>query len=242
MTSLNHTPVPLARIRLDGGTQSRAETHQAYVRELALVLDELPPPETFTDGKWHWPGDGHHTILAHHLVGRTTVICVVHKGTARDALIYGMQKNAERHRQTQGLRWNSADKRAAAALLLADAEWSRESNQWIADRAGCGPTLIAELRAELSPRSGEMRVVRRGNQVYELAPARPEERLRLHQEADAAALAEGAEPEREGDGLRTLEFRVPVLIARLYDELSESRQRGVLAGLAGSIRKAGRAA
>jgi ParB-like nuclease domain len=120
--------VPLARIPTDEGAQTRVKVRTAVVRDYAAAMIgqlaegglRFPPVILFTDGQNYWLGDGFHRILAAGKAGLTEIAAEVRPGTQRDALLFGICANS-----AHGLPRTQADKRKAAALLLADAEWSQ---------------------------------------------------------------------------------------------------------------------
>jgi len=59
--------LPLERIRLDGGTQSRATLDDRVVAEYVEHMDagaRFPPVPLFYDGQDYWPPDGFHRLAA----------------------------------------------------------------------------------------------------------------------------------------------------------------------------------
>lgn len=133
------------QIRMDGGTQSRADIDEATVREYQEAMAagaEFPPPIVFHDGSTYWLADGFHRVFAWRrvsLAGR--VQCDIRQGTQRDAVLYSVGANT-RH----GLRRNPADKRRAVLRLLHDPEWGQWSSRAIADKCGVSHTFVDDLR------------------------------------------------------------------------------------------------
>jgi hypothetical protein len=62
-------------------------------------------------------------------------------GSVRDAILFACGAN-----QTNGLRRTYQDKRHAVARLLADPEWRKRSDRWIAEACGVGHPLVADVR------------------------------------------------------------------------------------------------
>jgi hypothetical protein len=139
------TRIPLERIRLDGGTQARAELDSEAVKDYAAAYqagDELPPVVLFSDGPYLWMADGFHRYGGAKLAGLKEIEAEVREGTQRDALLYAVGCN-----DTHGLRRTPADKRHAVALLLADPEWAERSDNWIAEQCRVSQPFVANVRA-----------------------------------------------------------------------------------------------
>lgn len=152
-------------IRLDGDTQCRVsineETVEDYTEKIQEANGEWPfdPIDVFHDGTDHFAADGFHRTLAAIRAKRASIPCTVHRGTAKDARIFGMTAN-DHH----GLRMNRADKRSCVEWLL-DNEKSLPQKE-IAAKAGVSKrlvqTIVAERRsaqntekAQIAPSSGE---------------------------------------------------------------------------------------
>jgi hypothetical protein len=145
--------IPLDQIRDDGGTQARVGIpNEGAVDDYREHLDQLPPADVFFDGADYWLADGFHRYLAHHEENRATMLCCVHRGGQRDALLYAIGANAG-----HGLRRSNADKRNAVELLLDDEQWSKNSDRWIAKAAGVTQPFVSRVRKELfgEPRANE---------------------------------------------------------------------------------------
>lgn len=139
--------LPLDAVCIDGGTQARTAINDAIVEDYAEVLREagpdawpFPPVDVFADGTRHHLADGFHRLLAALRVKRATVPCRIHKGTARDAKIFGMTAN-DKH----GLRMSREDKRACVAWLLADREMLTQPQ--IAALAGVSVSTVKRVAA-----------------------------------------------------------------------------------------------
>jgi len=145
MAEANLTSLRLTKIRVDGGTQMRAELSRDVIVDLAEVLDDLPPAVVFYDGQDYWLADGFHRYGAHSHAARKHMIVEVQPGTRRDAILYAAGANRK-----HGLRRTNADKRRAVETLLRDEEWGQWSDREIARRCAVSHPLVAEIRAELS--------------------------------------------------------------------------------------------
>ena len=136
--------MPLEDIRLNGGTQMRAQIDLDTIKDYADVIDELPPIVVFDDGKAHWLADGFHRFKAAQFAGREAIACDIHKGSRRDAILFAAQANAK-----HGLRRSNADKRKAVLALVCDREWSKWSNTEIARRCCVDESMVRRWRREL---------------------------------------------------------------------------------------------
>jgi ParB/Sulfiredoxin domain len=145
----------------DGGTQSRVSISEETVADYTEVIESngrdcpFPPIVVFHDGNQHLVADGFHRVLAARRAKRDYIPCEVRKGTAQDALRYGMTAN-----DTHGLRPSSADKRNCVELLLDGDE--KLTRQEIADIAGVSKRTVQRIASErrdggvtLSPPSGQ---------------------------------------------------------------------------------------
>lgn len=102
----------------DADTQSRVAISEDTVEEYAEKIADakswpLSELDVFHDGSRYMVADGFHRTLAAHKAKRASVPCRIHKGTAKDARIFGMTAN-DRH----GLRMSRADKRHCVEWLL----------------------------------------------------------------------------------------------------------------------------
>ncbi len=148
--------IPLAAIRTDGGTQSRAELNQIVIADYAEAVingAQFPPIIMFYDGSDYWLADGFHRVQAAHQAGLESINADVRQGTLRDAVLYSVGANA-----AHGLRRTNADKRRAVTHLLTDAEWSQWSDREIARRCGVSNNFVSELRRSLSSDDSDTRI------------------------------------------------------------------------------------
>ncbi len=145
----------------DGGTQSRVSISEETVAAYTEVIESngsawpFPPIVVFHDGSQYLVADGFHRVLAARRAKRDYIPCEVRKGTAQDALRYGMTAN-----DTHGLRPTSADKRKCVELLLDGDE--KLTRQEIADIAGVAKRTVQRIVSErrdggvtLSPPRGQ---------------------------------------------------------------------------------------
>lgn len=167
--------VSIDKIRMDGGTQPRAQLYEGVVTEYAEDMRngfEFPPVTLYYDGDQYWLADGFHRVRAQELNGAKDVIAQVHLGTQRDAVLYAVGANA-----VHGLRRTNADKRRAVEKLLRDDEWNRWSDREIARRCGVGNKFVGDVRRDLCVSETHMglpninptvRFAERGGTVYEI--------------------------------------------------------------------------
>ena len=139
-----HSTLPIAHVRVDGGTQPRAQMDWAMVAEYRVALDggaTFPPVVVFYDGESHWLADGFHRLSAANERGAEDISADVRQGTRRDAILYSVGANA-----SHGLRRTNADKRRAVLRLLGDEEWGGWSDREIARRCEVSAPLVARVR------------------------------------------------------------------------------------------------
>ena len=160
----------LERIKIDGGTQQRAEICLATVAEYAeayLADEEMPPVAVMYDGVDHWLIDGFHRYHAARKAGMTHIDADITHGTRREAVLHSVGVNV-----AHGLRRTNADKRKAVQTLLDDDEWCLWSNEAIAKACVVSPHTVAELKsisanAEIEPtkfeRNGKTHLINTAN-------------------------------------------------------------------------------
>jgi len=160
----------LSSIRIDGGTQLRAETDDETVASYAqdmLAGDVFPPVVVYHDGIDIWLSDGFHRYLAVQQTGKDEIDSDVRQGTLRDALLYAAEANRK-----HGLPLSNKDKRRVAEIFLSDSEWAQWSDREIARRTGLSNRFISTMRQELSVNGSQMeRKVERNGTVYTLNTA-----------------------------------------------------------------------
>jgi hypothetical protein len=141
----------LDSIRIDGGTQSRAELDDDAVTDYAAIIrdgTDFPPVIVFNDGKHNWLADGFHRWHAYRSAGATEIAADVRKGTKRDAKLFSAGANTD-----HGLRRTNADKRSAVMVLLSDKEWAKWSDREIAKQCGVSDRFVNGLRGDTANRS-----------------------------------------------------------------------------------------
>jgi len=139
--------IEIARLRMDGGTQPRAEVNRETIDEYAGAMkagEVFPAVIVFHSGSDYWLADGFHRVNAAKLAGRARVPADVRQGTRRDAVLFACGAN-----HGHGLRRTNADKRRAVETLLRDDEWVRWSDREIAKRCAVADTTVGSIRKEL---------------------------------------------------------------------------------------------
>lgn len=135
-------------VRIDGGTQMRAELNATTIEEYAVAMQagaQFPAIVVYYDGSDYWLGDGFHRLAARRKLLEGAVECEVRSGTRRDAVLCAAGANA-----AHGLRRTNADKRRAVEALLRDEEWAQWSDREIARRCAVDHKTVGALRGELS--------------------------------------------------------------------------------------------
>lgn len=95
---MDATPIKLAQVRTDGGTQMRAEISEERVQEYAEALQdgaEFPPIVVYFDGNDHWLADGFHRLGAFAQARKTEIPARVFDGSLKDAIGYALRANAK---------------------------------------------------------------------------------------------------------------------------------------------------
>lgn len=136
----------LGKIRIDGGTQPRAELREDTITEYAEAMAGgalFPPVDVFYDGADYWLADGFHRWHAAKKLGLTDISAQVHQGTLRDAVLFSVSANA-----AHGMRRTNEDKRRAVMRLLEDLEWGRWSNREIAKRCAVSEYMVRAMRPD----------------------------------------------------------------------------------------------
>lgn len=159
--------LPIEQIRLDGGTQSRAQINMAVVAEYAEEMQagaQFPRPTVFHDGQSYWLVDGFHRLYAHkQAFPEYPMWCEVQDGTQQEAIWESLKQNL-----SHGLRRTNADKRKAVETALI--KFTNKSDREIAAQCGASHPTVINIRKELEL-SGkiyqiEARTVTRGGTTY----------------------------------------------------------------------------
>ena len=138
----------LRSIRIDGGTQSRAELNHATVDEYSEAMaegDTFPPIVVFFDGSSYWLADGFHRYFGADHAGMTEIQAEVLHGTQQDAQLFSFSVNA-----AHGLRRTNADKRKAVMGALQHPVSGQWSDRQIAKHCGVHHGTVGTVRASLA--------------------------------------------------------------------------------------------
>ena len=159
-------------IKVDGGTQMRAQLDAATVTEYADTMAEagwgkFPPLIAYYDGTDYWLADGFHRLAAFRSIANFSDALIpadVRSGTRRDAILHAAGANA-----SHGLRRTNADKRRAVETLLRDDEWAKWSDREIARRCAVSDVFVGKVRGDLSANGLQIpteRTVTRNGTIY----------------------------------------------------------------------------
>ena len=140
-------------IKVDGGTQMRAQLDAATVTEYADTMTAsgwgaFPPIIAYYDGSDYWLADGFHRLAAWRSIANYSDALIpadVRSGTRRDAILHAAGANA-----SHGLRRTNADKRRAVETLLRDEEWAAWSDREIGRRCAVSDVFVGKVRFDLS--------------------------------------------------------------------------------------------
>jgi len=136
--------IKLTEIRIDGGTQTRAEISNATVEEYAEAVLEgakFPAVDVFFDGLENWLADGFHRYHAHKRAKVTDILATIHNGSKDDALVFALGAN-----RANGLRRTNEDKRKCVTIALE--RWPEWSNRRIAEVCGVSHMTVSRLRPD----------------------------------------------------------------------------------------------
>jgi hypothetical protein len=134
--------IKLADIRIDGGTQTRAEINGQVVSEYAdAVLEgaKFPPIDVFFDGVSNWLADGFHRFHAHKRAKVKDIAATIHTGSVEDALVFALGANTK-----NGLRRTNEDKRKCVSIALQ--RWPEWSDRRIAELCGVNNSTVGRIR------------------------------------------------------------------------------------------------
>lgn len=135
-------------IRLDGGTQPRAEIDQSVCdeyRERMKAGEKFPSVDVFYDGKDYWLADGFHRLQAYVMaLPGEAIECNVFEGSLPDAQWYSYSVN-----KTHGLRRTNPDKERAVRGALAHPKCQGLSDAAVADHVGVRRETILKYRREI---------------------------------------------------------------------------------------------
>lgn len=143
--------IPLVKLLIDGGTQTRAALNREAVDSYSKLMTEqepalLPPIQVFEEPEvGFWVGDGFHRAAAATKAGFTEILAVVRRGTRFDALVHGLKSN-----HTHGVRRTNADKRRSVTLAFSEETLRGNSDRAIAELCGVGNQIVGDVRRDLN--------------------------------------------------------------------------------------------
>lgn len=138
--------LPLKKIRLDGGTQTRARIHDDIVEEYAQDMKAgatFPPLIVFHDGTDYWLGDGFHRWGAAASLNLDSIECEIRQGTLADAQWFSFSAN-----RANGMRRTNDDKVRAVKASLRHCKGGR-SDAEIARHVGVDHHTVGKYREQL---------------------------------------------------------------------------------------------
>jgi N6-adenosine-specific RNA methylase IME4 len=150
----------ITNIRIDGGTQPRANLDAFTIDEYADHMasgDIFPPITVFFDGAEYWLADGFHRVEAYKQLGLAHVDADVRQGTLRDAVLFSVSANSK-----HGKRRTNADKRRAVLTLLEDHQWQKWSDHEIARQCKVSQPFVSNLRSSNNDYKIERKATRGG--------------------------------------------------------------------------------
>lgn len=164
----------LEKIRIDCGTQARAQINQEVVADYTESIKngaEFPDITVYFDGVSYYLADGFHRYLAFKAAGSPGINANVINGTLRDAILYSLGANHD-----HGLRRTNTDKRKAIEIMLKDIEWADWSDREIAKQCHVSNHLVALVRKELGVTKDEVKFERNGKThvAQKKEPKKPE--------------------------------------------------------------------
>lgn len=225
--------IDISRIRINGGTQSRAAINKDVVAEYAEAMEggaTFPPVIVFYDGADYWLADGFHRYEAYARARVNKVPADVRQGTQRDAILYSVGANA-----SHGLRRTNDDKRRAVMVLLNDPEWSKWSNREIARQCAVSEWMVRDARGSICENLADSsRTVTRGGTTFQqetakIGTAQKVERMAPEtvSEADQASADPEPEAEPEAEPIDPEEAK----LRREFRALSKQAQEDAYVGL-----------
>jgi hypothetical protein len=226
--------INLDKIKIDGGTQSRAKIDQDVVSEYADLIKSgtiFPAVTVFHDGAEYFLADGFHRYFANRKAGSPNILVEVHEGTLRDAILHSFGAN-----HSHGLRRTAADKRKAVVGMLSDIEWQDWSDREIARHCRVSPMLVATVRKELGADKKETKYSREGKeQTMRPATKRDEPVETFDQAAIDAEMQQAASDnlQKENEDLRD---QLTVALAASSDDVEKEKAASIIADLRAQIR------
>lgn len=225
----------LDKIRIDGGTQSRAKIDQDVVAEYADLIKSgtiFPPVTVFYDGVDYFLADGFHRYFANRKAGTPNILVELREGTLRDAILHSFGVNHD-----HGLRRTVADKRKAVMTMLQDVEWQDWSDREIAKHCNVSHTFVAAIRKELNAAKVDTKYVRDGKQqtMRPKADTKGDKPEQFDQAAIQAEIQKAAAEtlQKENEDLKD---QLTVALAASTDDLEKEKAQSIINDLRAQIR------
>lgn len=137
--------IPLEKINIFGGTQTRLKTNDDAVESYAEEMMRgtvFPPIAAYFDGSTYWLADGFHRYLATKRNGGALISADVQPGGRTEALRHALGANA-----TNGVYRTNGDKRNAVEIALE--EWPEMANPVLAEICKVSAELVRNCRQQL---------------------------------------------------------------------------------------------
>lgn len=192
----NGENLPIASIRVDGGTQPRAVLDFDAIEDYAEAMSggvKFPPVAVFYDGDSYWLADGFHRVKAAYAAGFDSVLCEVHQGTIDEAQWYSFAAN-----RGNGLRRTTQDKQRAVKAALVHGRGTTLSDTQVARHVGVDQKTVTNWRRQLEasqeiPKMATRAVTRRGK-TYQQQTTNIGKRKDTEPAARKSASREGLNP------------------------------------------------
>jgi hypothetical protein len=224
----------LDKIKIDGGTQSRAKIDQDVVAEYADLIKSgtvFPPITVFYDGVDYILADGFHRYFANRKAGTPNIEVQLHEGTLRDAILFSFSAN-----HSHGLRRTIADKRKAVTAMLEDIEWQDWSDREIAKHCNVSPMLVGTIRKELGATKKETKFMRNGKEVTQSEKPKKDDPVETFNQAAIDAEIQKAATENLQKENEDLKDQLTIALAASTDDIEKERAASIIADLRSQIR------
>jgi len=145
--------IPMADVSLDVNLQHRpAMDEETISRYKALIEDgcKFPPIDVVYDGKTYWVWDGAHRYQSHRKLNKKYITANITEGTKHEAVYYSFNANS-----THGLPRQKGAIEKIIRQIMADEEWSKDSNVAIAKHVGCTETAVRYFKDKIAGEKAE---------------------------------------------------------------------------------------